>query len=132
MKLRLASLYLILSTLAHAAGKNEATPSPDFTKGDAIPEKAKHDWNLGATGLRGWIFCDQMVTTDARQIAITKVEKGSPAEGVIAVGDVILANSFHTTRALSLAKLSPKRRPKRVAENCHSRAGVRERRRRSF
>ena len=90
MKLRLASLYLILSTLAHAAGKNEATPPPDFTKGDAIPEKAKHDWNLGATGLRGWIFCDQMVTTDARQIAITKVEKGSPAEGVIAVGDVIL------------------------------------------
>jgi hypothetical protein len=36
------------------------------------------------------MFCDKMVTTDARQIAITKVEKGSPAEGILAVGDVIL------------------------------------------
>ena len=31
-----------------------------------------------------------MVTTDARQIAITKVDKGSPADGILAVGDVIL------------------------------------------
>ena len=31
-----------------------------------------------------------MVTSDARQIAITKVEKGSLADGVVAVGDVIL------------------------------------------
>ena len=63
---------------------------PDFTRGDKIPEGAKHDWNLGATGLRGWIFCDQLVTSDARQIAVTQVEKGSPAEGVLAIGDVIL------------------------------------------
>ena len=63
---------------------------PDFTKGDAIPEKAKHDWNLGATGGRGWMFCDKMVTSDARQIAITAVEKGSPADGILAVGDVLL------------------------------------------
>ena len=63
---------------------------PDFTKGEKIPEGANHDWNLGATGLRGWIFSDKMVTTDARQIAITQVDKGSPAYGVFAVGDVIL------------------------------------------
>ena len=31
-------------------------PNPDFTKGDPIPEGAKHDWNLGATGARGWIY----------------------------------------------------------------------------
>ena len=31
-----------------------------------------------------------MATTDARQIAITEVAKGSPADGVLAVGDVIL------------------------------------------
>ena len=55
-----------------------------------FPRSAKHDWNLGPTGLRGWMFCDKMVTTDARQIAITKVEKGSPADGIFAVGDVIL------------------------------------------
>jgi hypothetical protein len=36
------------------------------------------------------MFCDKMVTFDARQIAITKVETGSPADGVLAVGDVLL------------------------------------------
>jgi len=66
---------------------------PDFTKGDPIPEGADHDWNLGATGARGWMFCDQMVTTDARQIRITKVEKRSPADGVLELGDVILGVS---------------------------------------
>ena len=47
---------------------------PDFTRGDTIPAGAKHDWNLGPTGLRGWIFCDKMVTSDARQIALTPRE----------------------------------------------------------
>jgi hypothetical protein len=36
------------------------------------------------------MFCDRMVTTDARQIAITKVDAGSPADGTLAVGDVLL------------------------------------------
>ena len=63
---------------------------PDFTRGAKIPAGATHDWNLGATGLRGWIFCDKMVTTDARKIAITKVDKGSPADGILAIGDVLL------------------------------------------
>jgi hypothetical protein len=75
---------------AFAAGQGQPLTIPDFTKGDAIPARAKHDWNLGPTGLRGWMFCDKMVTTDARQILITKVEKGSPADGVFLVGDVIL------------------------------------------
>lgn len=81
---------LAAPSLVLAAGKNESTPPPDFTKGETIPTNAKHDWNLGATGLRGWMHCDKMVTSDARQIAITKVEPQSPADGVIAVGDVIL------------------------------------------
>jgi len=63
---------------------------PDLTQGDAIPKGERHDWNLGPTGLRGWMFCDQMVTTDARQIAVTEVGKGSPAEGLFVVGDVLL------------------------------------------
>lgn len=50
----------------------------------------EHDWNLGATGLRGSMRCDKLVTSDAREITITKVEKGSPADGVFVVGDVIL------------------------------------------
>ncbi len=72
------------------AGQVKPTKVPDLTQGEKIPESAKHNWNLGATGLRGWMFCDKMVTSDGRQIAITKVEKGSPADGVFAVGDVIL------------------------------------------
>ena len=63
---------------------------PDFTKGDAIPKGANHDWTLGATGARGWMYSDKLVTADARQIRITKVQKNSPADGVLAVGDVVL------------------------------------------
>jgi hypothetical protein len=79
----------VLSIFARSAPSGQMK-LPDFTKGDAIPANAKHDWNLGATGARGWIFCDQMVTTDARQISVTKVDKGSPADGILEVGDVIL------------------------------------------
>ena len=75
---------------SYAAGGGQAAEVPDFTQGAKIPDDAKHDWNLGATGLRGWIYCDKMVTSDARQIAITKVAKGSPAYGILEVGDVIL------------------------------------------
>lgn len=68
-----------------AAGEN-----PDFTKGEAIPEAASHDWNLGPTGLRGWIYAHRMETTEARQVYVTEVEAGSPADGVFEVGDVVL------------------------------------------
>jgi len=92
--LTLALVALFSAPLpALAAEKNQSLTIPDFTKGDAIPANAEHDWNLGPTGLRGWMFCDKLVTTDARQISITKVEKGSPADGVLAVGDVILGLS---------------------------------------
>ncbi len=76
--------------LASAAPNNKPLTIPDFTKGDVIPANAKHDWNLGPTGLRGWMFCDKLVTTDARQIAITAVDPGSPADGLFAIGDVLL------------------------------------------
>ena len=81
---------LTAADAALAAGGGGSLTLPDFTKGDAIPDGATHDWNLGATGARGWMFSDKLVTSDARQISITKVDPGSPAEGVLAVGDVIL------------------------------------------
>lgn len=87
--LSLAFMSVTLSGPALAARPNK-TSGPDFTKGGTIPAGAVHDWNLGATGARGWIYCDKMVTSDARQIAITKVDKGSPADGILKVGDVIL------------------------------------------
>jgi hypothetical protein len=75
---------------ALAVDRGQPMKIPDFTKGASIPANAKHDWNLGPTGLRGWMFCDKLVTTDARQISITRVEKKSPADGLFLVGDVIL------------------------------------------
>ena len=91
MKSPLLTLTLLAFALLPCSTRAaEDLKVPDFTKGDAIPAKAKHDWNLGPTGLRGWIFSDKMVTSDARQIAVTGVEKGSPADGRIAVGDVLL------------------------------------------
>jgi hypothetical protein len=82
--------WIGIAFAAAAASGGRPLKIPDFTRGDAIPAGAKHDWNLGPTGLRGWMFCDRLVTTDARQIAITRVDLGSPAEGLIAVGDVLL------------------------------------------
>ncbi|MCF7734439.1 MAG: DUF6288 domain-containing protein [Akkermansiaceae bacterium] len=84
------SLALAAILTVPSPGAPNKMALPDFTKGDPIPARASHDWNLGATGARGWMFCDKMVTTDARQIRITKVEKGSPSDGILAVGDVIL------------------------------------------
>ena len=88
---RILSL-IVAGTLAvpATAAPKDPKPIPDFTKGDTIPKGAKHDWNLGPTGLRGWIYCDKLVTTDARQVLITKVAKGSPAGDVFQVGDVLL------------------------------------------
>ncbi len=94
MKTTLLSLALVAFFAAPfpalAAAKGQPMTIPDFTQGDTIPAGAKHDWNLGAIGARGWMFCDKMVTSDARQVAITQVEKGSPADGLLGVGDVIL------------------------------------------
>ena len=89
--LRIVSFAVIAASasLASAAPKSTA-PVPDFTKGGTVPEGAKHDWNLGPTGLRGWMYCDRMTTTDARQVLITKVEKGSPAGDAFQAGDVLL------------------------------------------
>jgi hypothetical protein len=49
-----------------------------------------HDWTLGPTGARGWLFSRGLDTTDARQIRITTIAAGSPADGVLEPGDVIV------------------------------------------
>lgn len=85
-----AAGLLTPAALVAAAPRQTGPANPDFTKGESIPEAFKHDWNLGATGARGWMFSDKLVTSDARQIRITSVAKGAPAEGVLMEGDVIL------------------------------------------
>lgn len=87
----LTALVWLSANQSTFATPDEKSPKiPDFTKGDVIPSEAKHDWNLGPTGLRGWMFSDKLVTKDARQIMVTAIDAGSPADGIIAVGDVIL------------------------------------------
>ncbi|HCN29925.1 MAG TPA: acetylesterase [Verrucomicrobiales bacterium] len=91
MKL-ISSFTLALSVLfawpALAAKPGETLTPPDFTKGGRPDES--HDWTLGPTGARGWIFTSRGHSRDARQILVTKIASGSPADGVLAVGDVIL------------------------------------------
>lgn len=87
---RFSAFLVLFSQLVSGAGPKVKMSLPDFTKGDSIPEGARHDWNLGATGARGWMFSDKMETSTARQIAITKIAPNSPADGLLKVGDVIL------------------------------------------
>ena len=87
----LPALLLALGSAVALKGQDQKPVLvPDLTKGDAVPASSEHDWNLGPTGARGWMFCDRMVTTDARQIAVTEVAKGSPSFGLLATGDVLL------------------------------------------
>ena len=83
----LVAVVLLLGDagICSAAGK---PPVPDLTAGGQKDQR--HDWNLGPTGARGWIWAWQLETTDSRQILVTKVAQGSPADGVLEVGDVIL------------------------------------------
>ena len=102
-------LTIALASQALAAPKGKMA-LPDFTKGDPIPNGANHDWNLGATGARGWMFSDKMVTSDARQIKITKVAEDSPAIRILKVGDVILGVNeklFSYDPRTELGKLLP-------------------------
>ncbi|MCB9868666.1 MAG: HEAT repeat domain-containing protein [Planctomycetes bacterium] len=82
---------LLATSFALAAAFPASAQSiPDLTRGDPIPQGAVHDWTLGATGARGWMHSAKMTTTQARQVAITDVERGSPADGILARGDVLL------------------------------------------
>ena len=91
MKKYITSIAILALTTSCLMGAPRGSMTkPDFTKGDSVPEGASHDWTLGATGARGWIYSNKMETTEARQIYITQIDKKSPANGVLKVGDVIL------------------------------------------
>lgn len=72
--------------LSGPAAESEAPP--DLTQG--FKPDTRETYNLGPTGMRGWIQVEQGVTERSRQILVTQVEQGSPADGVVSVGDVIL------------------------------------------
>jgi len=61
---------------------------PDLTAGGVITD-TKY-WNLGPTGMTGWFYHVGASTDQSRQIQVATVDVGSPADGILAVGDVIL------------------------------------------
>ncbi len=86
-------LATFLAALMLASPPGLAAPKPkegpiDLTK--SKPEKTGNDYNLGPTGALGWMYVEGGMTEEARQILITKIEKGSPAEAKLQEGDVIL------------------------------------------
>jgi len=89
MRSGLASIACLAGILAALApAQRQKPPVPDLTAGGK-PD-GKHDWNLGPTGARGWMWGWKHATTDARQILVTRVAAGSPAAGRLEEGDVIL------------------------------------------
>ena len=62
-----AALAFTLTT-SQAAPRGQKPPIPDFTKGD--PVGRHHDWNLGPTEARGWMWGWKDQTTLARQIYV--------------------------------------------------------------
>lgn len=85
----LAGLLVGLAGMtAHAARAKQEPPVPDLTQGGRADDS--HDWTLGPTGARGWIHTSSGHSARARQILVTAVAKGSPADGILNTGDVIL------------------------------------------
>ncbi|MBI1337363.1 MAG: hypothetical protein GC164_10425 [Phycisphaera sp.] len=92
----LCGLLIANATFA-APDKSKPIEVPDLTQGAEVDTKATY--NLGATGMRGWIFTKPPTHMDsyqgrttvlARQILVTHIGQGTPADGVMRIGDVIV------------------------------------------
>ena len=88
----------LLAVLAMGIGSPLFSQVPDLTKGTQAVDRSL-TYNLGATGMRGWMFTKAANNLDAaqgrttlasRQILVTHVGAASPADGVVLVDDVIL------------------------------------------
>lgn len=94
----LAVFLVFLGALIGSTGIHAAVP--DFTKGETLdpkhPKKKIQDRTMGPTGLWGQVYSQEMkkgASRDARQWLVTKVEPGSPADGNIQIGDVVVGAS---------------------------------------
>ena len=101
------SLCVLFALSLSAFAQKNAPAIPDFTKGAKLERNAPHDWNLGATGARGWVYAAKGESTASRQILITDVTADSPSNGVLAKGDVILGlngKQFDSDARIAFAK----------------------------
>jgi hypothetical protein len=86
---------LLTVTLAipftHAARGNKAQQDkePDYTQGEKLLLKP-HVWSIGPTGASGVMWYKENRTDETRMIQIDEVEKGTPSDGILRKGDVIL------------------------------------------
>ena len=94
------AVIAVIAVAACSGWLNAATSPllpPDLTRSNAVDRSLTY--NLGPTGLRGWIYtkpanfldsAQGRTTTASRQILVTHVGAKSPADGVMKVDDVIL------------------------------------------
>jgi HEAT repeat protein len=96
----LTALFVAITLMTGGALAVGPPDPPDLTKGETKGIELKHGtYNLGSTGLRGWIYHNPANNLDMRQgrttiaglqILVTHVGAKSPADGKIKVNDVIL------------------------------------------
>ncbi len=93
----LCTAFLIITHSALILAAEPPKTPPDLTQDRSVDRKLTY--NLGPTGLRGWIYTrpanfresqQGRTTTASRQILVTHVGKDSPADCVMKVDDVIL------------------------------------------
>jgi hypothetical protein len=96
---RLIHVAAMAAMIACGSAAEDPNTPPDLTRGTAVNRELTY--NLGATGLRGWIHTraasnldsqQGRTTTASRQILVTHVGAKSPADGVLQVDDVILGS----------------------------------------
>ena len=97
-KTRIGSTLLAMAMLLNLPVMAADGP-PDLTKDETTGVDRKATYNLGSTGMRGWIYLKPATHFDglqgrttavSRQILVTHVGAKSPADGVMQVNDVIL------------------------------------------
>ncbi len=90
MKIQKAQIVLILMGLALAVqpawAKRKKNVHPDYTKGDQVDAKKTRSWNVGPTGVEGYFWSKN----GTKQVLVNKVQKNSPAAGILRETDVIL------------------------------------------
>jgi len=98
-KVKLTGLVLMAMTVLMISQVHGADVMPDLIKGETNGVDRTRTYNLGPTGLRGWIYTKPASNLDAsqgrttatsRQILVTHIGTNSPAYGVLQINDVIL------------------------------------------